>query len=101
MGALYEEPVVFVDLETTGASPASARIIEIGIVAAAGGRLEREWSTLVNPGAPIPRTIQHFTGITDEMVRAAPCFGDVAEEVLELLAGRVFVAHNARFDHGF
>lgn len=101
MGALYDEPAVFVDLETTGASPASARIIEIGIVAASGGALEREWSTLVNPGAPIPRTIQHFTGITDEMVRAAPYFEDIADEVLGFLAGRVFIAHNARFDHGF
>jgi DNA polymerase III subunit epsilon len=101
MGALYDEPVVFVDLETTGASPASARIIEVGLVVASGGALERIWSTLVNPGAPIPRTIQHFTGITDEMVRDAPYFEDIAEQVLELLAGRVFVAHNARFDHGF
>jgi DNA polymerase III subunit epsilon len=101
MGALYDEPVVFVDLETTGASPASARIIEVGLVAASGGAFEREWSTLVNPGTPIPRTIQHFTGITDEMVRAAPYFEDIAEEVLGRLAGRVFVAHNARFDHGF
>ncbi|HEY2590689.1 MAG TPA: exonuclease domain-containing protein [Steroidobacteraceae bacterium] len=101
MGALYDEPVVFVDLETTGASPASARIIEVGLVVASGGALEREWSTLVNPGAPIPRTIQHFTGITDEMVREAPYFEDIADQVLEHLSGRVFVAHNARFDHGF
>jgi len=101
MGALYDEPVVFVDLETTGASPASARIIEVGIVTASGGTLESEWSTLVNPGAPIPRTIQHFTGITDEMVRDAPYFEDVADEVLACLSGRVFIAHNARFDHGF
>ena len=101
MRALYDEPVVFVDLETTGASPAFARIIEVGIVVAAGGTLEREWSTLVNPGTPIPRTIQHFTGITDEMVRAAPYFEEIADAVLECLAGRVFVAHNARFDHGF
>jgi DNA polymerase-3 subunit epsilon len=101
MGTLYDDPVVFVDLETTGASPASARIIEVGLVTAAGGALEREWSTLVNPGASIPRTIQHFTGITDEMVRDAPYFEDVADVLLEQLAGRVFVAHNARFDHGF
>ncbi len=101
MGALYDEPVVFVDLETTGASPAFSRIIEIGLVAATGGTLEREWSTLVNPGTPIPRTIQHFTGITDEMVRGAPFFEDIADEVLERLTGRIFVAHNARFDHGF
>lgn len=101
MGALYDEPVVFVDLETTGASPAAARIIEVGIVTASAGTLEREWSTLVNPGMPIPRTIQHFTGITEEMVRDAPYFEDIADQVLECLAGRIFIAHNARFDHGF
>ncbi len=101
MGALYDGPVVFVDLETTGASPASARIIEIGIVCASGGAFESEWSALVNPGAPIPRDIQHFTGITDEMVRGAPLFEEIADEVAERLAGRLFVAHDARFDHGF
>jgi len=101
MGALYDEPVVFVDLETTGASPACARIIEVGLVAAAGGALEREWTTLINPATPIPRMIQQFTGITDEMVRDAPFFEDIADEVLAHLEGRVFIAHNARFDHGF
>ncbi len=90
-----------IDLETTGASPVSDRITEIGIVRTEpDGRTER-WSTLVNPGIPIPPTIQRFTGITDAMVSTAPAFDALAARVRALLDGAVFVAHNARFDYGF
>lgn len=99
--ALLEGPLAFVDVETTGGHPAWHRVIEIGIVAATGTRFEYEWSTLVNPGVPIPPMIQHFTGITDEMVRCAPFFEDVADELLQRLEGRLFIAHNVRFDYGF
>lgn len=93
--------VVFVDLETTGAHPVHDRVIEIGIVKVSGGRLDYEWHSLVNPGAPIPPAIQGFTGITDDMLRAAPSFADIAAEVFQRLDGSLFVAHNARFDYGF
>lgn len=93
--------VVFVDLETTGANPAHDRVIEIGIVKVTGGRLDFEWSSLVNPGGSIPPMIQGFTGITNAMVRDAPGFAEIAEEVGGLLEGSLFVAHNARFDYGF
>jgi DNA polymerase-3 subunit epsilon len=99
--SLLEGPVAFVDVETTGGHTARHRVIEIGLVAAKDGELEYEWSTLVNPGFPIPAGIQHFTGITDEMVRCAPFFEDVAQELERRLDGRLFVAHNARFDYGF
>jgi len=98
---LLAPSVVFVDLETTGANPAFDRIIEVGIVKVAGGQVEYEWSSLVDPGVPIPPMIQGFVGITDAMVRDAPSFGDIADEVAERLAGHLFVAHNARFDYGF
>lgn len=97
----FDGPVVFVDVETTGGHPAYNRVIEIGVVMATGPRLELEWSSLVNPGASIPPSIQHFTGITDEMVRHAPFFEDIIDEVASKLEGRLFVAHNARFDYGF
>ena len=93
--------IVFVDLETTGANPAHDRVIEVGIVKVTGGRLDFEWSSLVDPGEPIPFAIQGFTGITDAMVRGAPRFEEIAEEVRGLLEGSLFVAHNARFDYGF
>ena len=60
-----------------------------------------EWSTLVNPGVAVPTEIQALTGITHDMLAAAPRFADLARELHERLSGRVFVAHNARFDYGF
>jgi DNA polymerase III subunit epsilon len=98
---LFDGPVAFVDVETTGGGASRHRIIEIGVVAATGGELEYEWSTFVNPGVPIPFAIEQFTGITEEMVRHAPFFEDLADELAGRFAGRLFVAHNARFDYGF
>jgi DNA polymerase-3 subunit epsilon len=92
--------LAFVDLETTGATATHDRITEIGIVEVDEHGV-REWSTLVNPETPIPAFIQNMTGISDAMVAAAPTFAAVAREVGERLAGRVFIAHNARFDYGF
>jgi DNA polymerase III subunit epsilon len=93
--------LVFVDLETTGASPGYDRIIEVGLVRVADGEVVEQWSTLVNPGTSIASNIEAFTGISNEMVRDAPRFAEIAATVFEKLSGAVFVAHNARFDHGF
>ena len=98
---LLAPSIVFVDLETTGANPAFDRIIEVGIVKVTGGQIEYEWSVLVDPGESIPPLIQGFTGISNEMVRGAPRFADIADEVFERIEGSLFVAHNARFDYGF
>lgn len=94
------ERLAFVDLETTGASATRDRITEIGIVLVDDDGV-REWSQLVNPQMRIPAFIEQMTGITNAMVEQAPSFGAVAGEVLALLEGRLFVAHNARFDYGF
>lgn len=94
-------PLAIVDLETTGSDPASDRITEIAVLEASGLALTGQWSTLVNPGGTLPGAIQALTGITQEMVERAPRFRDIAAELYERLAGRVFVAHNARFDYGF
>lgn len=93
--------LAFVDLETTGATAASDRITEIGIVEVDEDGAVREWQQLVNPGTRIPPFIERLTGISNELVAAAPPFAAVAEETLRRLAGRLFVAHNARFDYGF
>ncbi|MBA3260560.1 MAG: 3'-5' exonuclease [Gemmatimonadales bacterium] len=91
-----------VDVETTGMRAAgSDRITEIAVVVVQGGRREVMFESLVNPGRPIPPMVCGITGITDDMVREAPTFFAVADQVLSALAGRVFVAHNARFDWGF
>jgi DNA polymerase-3 subunit epsilon len=98
---MLDEHAVFVDLETTGATATHDRITEIGIIEVNGGRLISEWSTLVNPGMSIPPMIQSLTGITNAMVAHAPAFEDIQQEVLQRLAGKLFIAHNARFDYGF
>ncbi len=95
------ERIAVVDLETTGTAATSDAITEIGMVLVENGAVIEEWSTLVNPGSSIPPEIQALTGITDAMVRDAPAFEDIAGEVLARLEGRLFVAHNARFDYGF
>ncbi len=94
-------PVACVDLETTGGTAAQHRIIEVGIVLLDRGQVVEEWSTLVHPGVRIPSSIVSFTGIDDAMVADAPRFEDVRTEVRRRLDGRLFVAHNARFDYGF
>ena len=93
--------LAIVDLETTGAHPVRDRITEIAIVRIEGGREVERWSSLVDPGVPIPPTIQTLIGITDAMVASAPAFEALADTVLALLDDTVFVAHNARFDYGF
>ena len=101
---LFAPAIAFVDLETTGTRAASDRVTEVGIVRVddeGGAPRVSEWSTLVDPGVPIPPAIQALTGITDAMVRAAPTFSSVASEVARRLDGCIFVAHNARFDYGF
>lgn len=101
---MFAPRICFVDVETTGASPRRERVTEVGVVTVdVDGDDVRvdEWSTLVNPGVPIPPDIQWLTGISNEMVRAAPPFGDVAQQLFDRLADGVFVAHNVRFDYGF
>lgn len=88
-------------METTGTSPQSDRVTEIGVVEIDPDGATREWSTLVNPGVGIPPFIQNLTGISDAMVADAPSFAEIAAELHRRLAGRVFVAHNVRFDYGF
>ena len=92
--------LIFIDLETTGPNPAADRITEIGIVEVSAEGTH-SWSTLVNPQVPIPPFIQQLTGIDDDMVRDAPTFESLAQELLQRLHGGLFIAHNARFDYGF
>lgn len=96
--------LAIVDVETTGSQPGRERVTEIGLVRVDfDGDAVRvdEWSTLINPGIPIPPEIQWLTGITNEMVRGAPPFGEIAQPLFDRLEDAVLVAHNARFDYGF
>ncbi len=92
--------LAFVDLETTGATASQDRITEIGIILVDEHGVE-EWSSLVNPETRISGFIESLTGINNEMVSDAPRFCDLASRVYKMLEGRIFVAHNARFDYAF
>ena len=90
-----------VDLETTGGSFRYEKIIEIAIVIFDGEKILDQFQTLVNPQRSIPPNITRLTGITNEMVKDAPKFFEVAKEVVEFTEGQVFVAHNVNFDYNF
>jgi DNA polymerase III subunit epsilon len=90
-----------VDIETTGGYAAGNGIIEIAIRVFDGKKVVETYETLVNPLQKIPRYIQGFTGINDEMVQDAPCFEDIAREVYYYLNDKIFVAHNVNFDYSF
>ena len=90
-----------VDLETTGWSPEAAAITEIGAVRVRGGRRQGEFASLVNPGMPVPPSIEDLTGISDRMLAAAPKLSSVLPGLLRFAEGCVLVAHNAPFDLGF
>jgi DNA polymerase III subunit epsilon len=92
---------VVLDLETTGASPETCAITEVGAVKLRGGECLGRFQTLVNPGVPIPPDITYLTGITEAMVIPAPRIARVLPALLEFIAGAVIVGHNVRFDTSF
>lgn len=91
---------VTLDFETTGLTPTTNRVIEIGMVRTSQtGQVVAEFSSLVNPQRDVGRTDIH--GITAGMLDAAPSFADISGHVAEILDGAVLVAHNAKFDSRF
>lgn len=103
--SLQQTTFVIVDLETTGASPKKgAAITEIGAVKVRGGEQIGEFSTFVNPLAPLPNYITEITGITDLMLARAPVIDEVFPTFLEFAGSHtetILVAHNAPFDLSF
>ncbi len=99
--ALSDLTFVVVDLETTGGAAVDAGITEIGAVKVRGGEIIGEFTTLVNPGFPIPPFIASLTGINDSMVATSPGVQTAVSMFLEFAGECVFVAHNAPYDMGF
>ena len=89
-----------IDTETTGGNPAKDRIMEIAILVHDGEKVIEEYTTLINPLVPVAPFIRVLTGITDDMLKDAPTFNDIAENILRLTEKNIFVAHNAGFDYG-
>lgn len=98
---LDELDYVVVDVEATGAKLPPNRIIELGAYRIRGRKIVDNFLTLVNPELPIPRFVMALTGITNEMVKAAPLFSEVAPRWLEFVEDAVLIAHNAPFDTNF
>jgi len=98
---LEELDFVVVDIEATGAKMPPNRIIELGAYRIRGGRIVDNFLTLVNPEISIPRFVIALTGITNEMVKQAPLFAEVAPRWLEFVDDAVLIAHNAPFDTNF
>ncbi|MCB1023935.1 MAG: 3'-5' exoribonuclease [Acidobacteria bacterium] len=98
---LDETDYVVFDLETTGAKTPPCRITEIGAYRISGRKIVGEYQTLINPETPIPEFIVGLTKITDEMVKTAPKFAEVAADFMEFVGDAVLVAHNAPFDMRF
>ena len=90
-----------VDIETTGGYASANGIIEISIQVFDGEKTVEQFETLINPGQLIPKYIQAFTGINNDMVQDAPYFEEVARQVYHLLHDKIFVAHNVNFDYSF
>jgi DNA polymerase-3 subunit epsilon len=91
---------VIVDIETTGGNPKSSKITEIAMYKHDGQEVIAEYSTLINPETTIPTFIVQLTGISDNMVREAPKFYEIAKEIVEFTEDCIFVAHNVGFDYG-
>lgn len=98
---LEESVFSFLDVETTGLSPRSARVCEVAAVSFRGAERLGTLAELVNPGGPIPPACSAVHGITDEMVKDSPSFGAVAPRLLAMLENTVLVGHNADFDIRF
>lgn len=92
---------VVVDVEATGAKTPPNRLIELGAYRIHEGRIVDKFLSLVNPEIPIPRFVVALTGITNEMVKTAPVFADIAPRWLDFVSESVLVAHNAPFDTSF
>jgi DNA polymerase III subunit epsilon len=105
-GSLLDVPLeqadyVVFDLETTGTSPGSSRIVEVGAVRISGLEPVARFERLVDPGVPLPPAITSLTGIAPWHLRGKPRIDRVLREFLRFCANAVLVAHNARFDVGF
>jgi DNA polymerase III epsilon subunit family exonuclease len=98
---LTELDFVVVDVEATGAKTPPNRLIELGAYRIRGGRIVDKFLSLVNPEIPIPRFVMALTGISNEMVKSAPVFADVAPRWLDFVSDSVLIAHNAAFDTSF
>ncbi len=90
-----------VDIEATGGNHIKGRIIEIAIYIYDGEKIIDEFATLINPETTIDWYVTKLTGISNNAVKDAPKFKDVAKKIVALVKGKIFVAHDVDFDYKF
>ena len=90
-----------VDIEATGGNHIKGKIIEIAVYIFDGEKIIDEYSSLINPETKVDWYVTKLTGITNEMVSTAPTFKEVAKKIVDLLNGKIFVAHDVDFDYKF
>ncbi len=95
------ERFAVIDVETTGLVPQRDRVVEIACVLVDAGRIGDRWSTLVNPGIPIPQRATQIHGIDDDAVAHAPSLANTLDTLMRRTDGRIVAAHNAGFDLSF
>ncbi|NML44775.1 3'-5' exonuclease [Ramlibacter sp. G-1-2-2] len=96
------KPVAVIDFETTGLSPALGdRATEVAIVILEGDQVVGRFQSLMNAGVRISPFIEAYTGISNEMVQAAPPAEEVMAEAARFVGATPMVAHNASFDQRF
>ncbi len=98
---IKESKFVVLDFETTGLSPKTSKVIEIGMVKVEKGKITDTYSSLINPILPVPYQITLLTGISQDDVINAPIFEEIAYQILEFIGDATLVAHNAPFDYSF
>ncbi len=94
-------PLVFIDVETSGMASYNSRVIEVGALRVEDGKVVSKINTLINPEGHVNPYIQKITGIDLSRLGSAPVFADIAKDLYEMLEGALFIAHNVRFDHSF
>src|SRR5438874_1187154 len=99
---LFDTPLVFIDVETTGASADwGHRVIEVGLLRVEGGQRVAEFAQLIDPQRRISAGVSVLTGITQDMVAGQPTFAQMLPRALEIMRGAVILGHNVRFDLSF
>jgi DNA polymerase-3 subunit epsilon len=99
--SILDGPLVFVDIETNGLNHVRGRVIEVAAIRVEAGKIVQQFCSLIDPETELPQFITRLTGITPNDIKHAPTFDQIADELVEVLHGAVFVAHNVRFDYSF
>lgn len=98
---MKHRPFVFIDIETTGGSHLTSRVLEIGAIRVEENKIVGTYNQLIHPEESVPPFITNLTGISDTMVKNSPNFQTIALELQTFMTDAIFIAHNVSFDYNF